>query len=109
VAATFDTLEYVNQLKAADVPEAQAQVQAKALRDVLDMALAEQDKAAQQASERAASALDTKTEQSVSKLEKATLKLENDIALVRKDIDNLRWMVGAVLGGIIALLVRTFF
>jgi len=37
------------------------------------------------------------------------LKLSNDIALVRKDIDNLRWTVRIVLGCVIALLVRSFF
>jgi len=41
MAITFDTLEYVNELKAADVPDAQAQAQAKAMRRVLDAALAE--------------------------------------------------------------------
>jgi len=36
MSATFDTLEYVNQLKAVDVPDAQAQVQARALWQALD-------------------------------------------------------------------------
>jgi len=39
MAVTFDTLEYVNELKAADVPDKQAEAQAKALRNVLDATL----------------------------------------------------------------------
>jgi len=41
MAITFDTLEYVNELKAADVPDRQAEAQAKAMRRVLDTALAD--------------------------------------------------------------------
>jgi len=42
MAITFDTLEYVNELKSANVPEAQAQVQARAMRRALDAALENQ-------------------------------------------------------------------
>jgi len=34
---------------------------------------------------------------------------KGDIALVRKDIEFLRWMMGAVLGGIVALILKSFF
>jgi len=84
MAITFDTLDYLNQLKAADVPEKQAQVQARALRGVLDAALAEQTEVARQASERAAAQLDTKTERAVLKLE---MRLESEAALMRKDLE----------------------
>jgi len=45
MAITFDTLEYVNELKSANVPEAQAEAQAKAMRRVLDSALENQTSA----------------------------------------------------------------
>ena len=35
-AITFDTLAYVKKLKAAGVPEAQAEVQAEALVEIID-------------------------------------------------------------------------
>jgi len=96
MAITFDTLEYVNELKAADVPDAQAQAQAKAMRRVLDAALAEHA---------------------------AELATKGDIALVRKDVEGVRnaikgvhnelsihrWMLGFVFAGMISLLVKTFF
>jgi len=85
--SSFDTLAYVKRLKEADVPEKQAEAQAEALR----------------------AALDTQDVATKGDLRELELKLRNDIALVRKDFDNLRWTVRIVLGGVIALLVRSFF
>jgi len=108
MAITFDTLEYVNELKAADVPEKQAEAQAKAMRRVLDTALAEQTKVAQATSERTAVELDSKTERAVLKLEsKLTAldgKLENELALIRKEIalarrDTIIWLGGMMVAG----------
>jgi len=96
--SSFDTLAYVKRLKEADVPEKQAEAQAEALREVL----ADQFSSQTKVSARIVSESDTKTE-------RAVLKLEGEIALVRKDIDNLRWTARIVLGGVIALLVRSFF
>jgi len=80
--SSFDTLQYVKRLKAANVPEEQAEAQAEALRTVLHAALF--DHAAQ-------------------------LATKGNIALVRKDIELLRWMMGIVIGGIIALMLKSFF
>jgi len=41
--------------------------------------------------------------------EAADVATKGDIALLHKDIDNLRWTIRLVLGGIIALLVKSFF
>jgi len=102
MAITFDTLEYVNELKAADVSDKQAQAQAKAMRRVLDAALAEQARALlQAASERAAAELDSKTERAVLKLE---MRLESGLALIRKEIalarrDTVIWLGGMLVVG----------
>jgi len=85
--SSFDTLAYVKRLKEADVPEKQAEAQAEALR----------------------AALDTQDVATKGDLRELELKLHNDTTLLRKDIDNLRWTVRIVLGGVIALLVRSFF
>jgi len=77
--SSFDTLRYVKRLKEADVPEKQAEAQAEALREVL----ADQSAVQSEASARIATELDTRTE-------RAVLKLEGDIALVRKDLDLVR-------------------
>jgi len=54
-------------------------------------------------------ALDTQDVATKGDLRELELKQRNDTALLRKDIDNLRWTVRIVLGGVIALLVRSFF
>jgi len=92
-AIAFDTLEYVNKLKAADVPQKQAEAQAQALRSVLDSALVEQARQQEQAHARALENLDTKTERAIAELslktERSIADLKSDIALVRKDMDSL--------------------
>jgi len=101
MSITFDTLEYVNELKAADVSDKQAQAQAKAMRRVLDAAMAEQAKAVQAASERTAAELDSKTERAILKLE---MRLESELALIRKEIvlarrDTIIWLGGMLIVG----------
>jgi len=54
-------------------------------------------------------ALDTQDVAIKGDLREPVLKLRNEIALLRKDINNILWTVRIVLGGVIALLVRSFF
>jgi len=114
-SSPFDTLRYVKRLKEADVPEKQAEAQAEALREVL----ADQSTSQTEVSARIVSESDTKTERAVLKLEGDIAlvrkdmdllrkELGSDIALVRKDIDNIRWAIRLVLGGIVALLLKSF-
>jgi len=110
---TFDTLKLVDTLEKVAIPREQARAIVEVVRESRDTTLADQAVIAQEASERATLNLDTKTEQAVSrldtKLDREVSKLESGLALVRKDIDLLRWMLTAVLGGIVALMVRAFF
>jgi len=85
----FDTLQYVKKLRAAKVPEEQAEAQAEALRMALDASLSEHA---------------------------AQLATKGDIAGVKSDIIRLegrmtllQWMLGAILGGVIALVFKAFF
>jgi len=84
MAVTFDTLEYVNALKAADVPDKQAEAQAKAMSRVLDTALADH-----------AVTLATKGDIEL---------LKGDIELLRKEIalarrDTIIWLGGMLIAG----------
>jgi len=75
----FDSLGYFNELKAADVPDAQAQAQAKALQKVLEDALAGH-----------MADLATKSDLQAAKndLNNEIVLVRNEIALVRKDLGN---------------------
>ncbi len=97
VTITFDTLKFVEKLRAAGVPEAQAKVQAEVLLFALDEVMDQQ--------------LATKTD--IARLER---EVKTDIALVRADITRLerdlfviKWMMGMMMGGITALILKTFF
>jgi len=87
MAVTFDTLKFVQTLESAGIDREQASALAAAVRDSQDAA-------------------DVATKGDLREME---LGLRNDIDLVRKDIDLLRWMMGAILGGIIALVLKAFF
>jgi hypothetical protein len=71
---TFDTLKFVERLKAAGVPEAQAKAEAEAFADVLGM-------------------VDVATQRDLKELE-TTLK--RDMAELKVDL--LKWIVGLLLG-----------
>ncbi|MGD0281188.1 MAG: DUF1640 domain-containing protein [Dissulfurispiraceae bacterium] len=91
--AIFDTLQYAKRLKEAGVPEKQAEVQAEALREIEQSRLDE---------------LATKQDLKVTKQE-----LKQEIALLREELKGeiklLKWMMGAVLAGIVSLVLKTFF
>jgi len=104
---TFDTLEYVKKLKAADVPEKQAEAQAEALRGVLETALAEQAQTQADTTTRAVDALDTKTEKAVLRLDARVELVHKEIELSRKDIIiKLGTMMVAGFGATVTVLFR---
>jgi len=76
---TFDTLKFVEKLKAAGVPEAQAKAEAEALVFAFSEAMDSQ------------------------------LATKSDINRVERELLVLKWMMGLVLGGIVALILKAFF
>lgn len=79
-SVTFDTLKFVEKLTASGMPDAEAKAIAEAFRD------------AQSDAE-----LVTKKD------------LQIELAPLKGDLLLLKWMVGLVLGGIMALLLKSFF
>lgn len=79
-SVTFDTLKFVEKLKASGMPDAEAKAIAEAFRD------------AQSDAE-----LVTKKD------------LQIELAPLKGDLLLLKWMIGLVLGGIMALLLKSFF
>jgi len=84
---TFDTLKFVDTLEQAQLPRDQARAIAVAVRDSHN-----------------AADLVTKKD-----LEIALASVHNEITDVRGELKLQRALLGAVLGGIIAILVRLFF
>ena len=76
---TFDTLKFVERLRAVGVPEEQAKAEAEALVTAFSEAMDSQ--------------LATKTD---------TNRLERELIVIK-------WMVGLVLGGILTLILKAFF
>ena len=77
---TFDTLKFVEKLKSVWIPEDQAKVISEALRDASGEA-----------------ELITKKD------------LQIELAPIRSDISLIKWMMGIRLGGVMALLLKSFF
>jgi DNA-binding transcriptional MerR regulator len=77
---TFDTLNFIRKLRDAGFEEKQA----KALADAFKEASAESDQA-------------------------TTKDLQIELAPVRADITLLKWMVGAILAGVISLVMKSFY
>jgi hypothetical protein len=95
-AVTFDTLKFVETLKAAGVPEAQAKAMAEAHKEAL--------------AESAALLLATKDD--IADLKQDIARLERGLAqrmtVMEGDIKLLKWMLGFLLAGMAAVLVRLF-
>src|SRR5687768_10335893 len=98
--ATFDTLKFANTLKAAGVPDKQAEAQAAAFAEVIQLnfkELATKDD------------LQTATDTIRHEVKEAEQRLNSRIDLVKADIALLRWMIGVVGFGILVLLLRPLF
>ena len=76
---TFDTLKFVERLKAAGVPEAQAKAEAEALALAFSEAM------------------------------ESRLATKNDVNRIERELLVIKWMIGLVLGGIVTLILRAFF
>lgn len=85
-AMTFDTLKFANKLKSAGVPDKQAEAEAEALSEVLEINLKD---------------LVTK--------EHLDIKLQQELAPIRTDLAVIKWMIGLMLAGVISLVLKAFF
>lgn len=86
MAIQFDTLRFVEKLKSAGVPEAQAKAEAEALATAM--------------SEATSGNLATKDDISAIKIEMADLKSE---------IKLLKWMTVTIVAGVVSLVAKAFF
>ncbi|MBS4096867.1 MAG: DUF1640 domain-containing protein [Sulfuricella sp.] len=94
---TFDTLKFVKELENAGMPQAQAEAQAKALANVL--------------SESLDTTLVTKADIKDVKTEITAIRadLQTELAPMKAELSVIKWMGGIIVGGIVMLLLKTFF
>ncbi len=83
---TFDTHEFIKRLKAVGFSDEQAEAMAEARKAALAQSLD--------------TALATKAD---------IFAVRQELADVRADVRLLKWMLGVVLGGVVALLLKAFF
>jgi hypothetical protein len=101
--ATFDTLKFANTLKAAGVPEKQAEAQASAFAEVMQLNLKElvtKDDLKQEGRE-AEQRLNSRIDAVAADVKALRAELKGEMLL-------LKWMFGAVMGVGVAILVRLF-
>jgi hypothetical protein len=108
--ATFDTLKFANTLKAAGVPPAQAEAEAQAFAEVIQLNLKELlTKEDLGATEKELKQEVKEVEQRVNaKIDNGLADLKVLLAQARGELVLLRWMLGVTVGGIVAILIRLF-
>jgi hypothetical protein len=98
---TFDTLKFVEKLRAVGVSEAQAKVQAEvlvfALDEVMDQQLATKADIAR---------LERDLKVDIARLER---EFKAEIIPMQRDLFVLKWMMGMIIGGVTALVLKAFF
>lgn len=100
VAITFDTLRFSNRLKAAGVPDKQAEAEAEALAEVFDKNLGEL------ATRRDLKDLELATKRDIKELE---LRVVSELAPIKAELATLKWGMAIVVGGVVALILKSFF
>ncbi|MGZ5029511.1 MAG: DUF1640 domain-containing protein [Methylobacter sp.] len=92
-AVTFDTLKYANKLKSAGVPDKQAEAEAEALSEALEVNLKE---------------LATK-EYLSRELRDVEQRIDTRFERIDGELKLIRWMLGMLLAGVISLVLKAFF
>jgi ribosomal protein L20A (L18A) len=97
-AITFDTLAYAKKLKAAGFTEEQAEVQAETQREAIEVVVSELE---------ARHLKDMATKSDVATI-RSDMATKDGLRKVEIEIAVVKWMLGTVIGGIVALLFKAF-
>ena len=111
IAITFDTLKFANKLKAAGVSEKQAEVISEVQRETLENAveLAGVYKSDVHRVEKKVDHLEKRFDSLDKKVDRLDHKLEVSTTQLKAEMNLLKWMVGLVIGGVIAIILKSFF
>jgi len=109
--ATFDTLKFANTLKAAGVPDKQAEAQAVAFAEVIQINLKDLvtkddldvvSKEIKQEVKDAEQRVNTKIDNGLNDVKVQFAAMKGEMVLIR-------WMLGLLVGGVATLVIRTIF
>ena len=102
--ATFDTLKFANTLKAAGVPEKQAEAQAVAFAEVIQLNLKDLFTKDDLKQESASLSKDIQNSE-----QRVNSRIDTLIAEMRGERALLKWMLGVLVAGVVGILVRLVF
>jgi hypothetical protein len=94
---TFDTLKFVEKLKAAGISDAQAKAESEALQSVLAEALD-----SQLATKSDLIKLDRRLDGLDAKIDRMDTKMSGELTL-------LKWMLGFLIASVMSIVIKTFF
>lgn len=94
---TFDTLKFVEKLKAAGISDAQAKAESEALQGVLSEALD-----SQLATKSDLIKLDRRMDGLDAKIDRMDTRISGELTL-------LKWMMGILIAGVMSIVIKTFF
>jgi hypothetical protein len=106
-AITFDTLKFANRLKAAGVPPAQAEAEAEALSEVFETGLNELTTRADL--RELGRLLGSEMDQRFAKMEQRFSRVDQQFTEQKGELLLLKWMMGVIVAGVIALVMKAFF
>ncbi|AAF85092.1 hypothetical protein XFUD_09965 [Xylella fastidiosa] len=100
-SVAFDTLKFANRLKTAGVPAAHAEAEAEALAEVLEINL------------QGLAESESKNGKSLARLEadmkEGFAQVDTRFAEIKGEMLLLKWMLGVLVAGVAALIIKAFF
>ena len=106
---TFDTLAYAKRLKSVGFTEAQAEVQAETQRDAIEIAINELETRHLKDLATKADASAIRTDVAGIRSDLKDLATKDALRKVEVELAVVKWMLGTVMAGIAALVIKTFF
>jgi phosphoribosylaminoimidazole-succinocarboxamide synthase len=105
---TFDTLKYANRLKTAGIPSEQAEAQAQVLSEAFAAQAQAFESSIKAAVDHERASLENTLLRIESKLDKRFAEVDTRFAETKGEIALLKWMLGLVVAGVVALVVKAF-
>ncbi|MGY4695970.1 DUF1640 domain-containing protein [Xylella fastidiosa subsp. sandyi] len=107
-SVAFDTLKFANRLKTAGVPAAHAEAEAEALAEVLEInlqGLAESESK----NGKALARLEADMKEGFAQVDKRFAQVDTRFAEIKGEMLLLKWMLGVLVAGVAALIIKAFF